>query len=209
MPNPGSSGLTLVAYYAGSPVGVSTTILEIPKGTIVIDYTNAVLYQKTSTTDNSTFTTLTSANTGTFVLPTISGGLLATGSVANDFSGSTGPFLTSTGASTFGGSTNTFSGGPIIESSIQTLTGAGAINVTTPVTLWVTTGAQAGTLADGTNGQIKKIVMKTDGGDGTLTPTTKTGYSTIVFNDAGDAVILQFFTTIGWIVLGSNGPTIS
>lgn len=41
-------------------------------------------------------------------LPTIVGGLTASGSVANDFSGSTGSFKTSTGAATFGGSANSF-----------------------------------------------------------------------------------------------------
>lgn len=90
----------------------------------------------------------------------------------------------------------------------QTLTGAGAVNVTTDTTLLVTTGANALTLADGAPGQIKKILMKTDGGDGTLTPTNKAGFSTIVFNDVGDAVTLQFQDGKWWII-GSYGVTIS
>ena len=44
----------------------------------------------------------------TLTTPVISGGLTASGSGANDFSGSTGAFKTSTGASTFGGSSNNF-----------------------------------------------------------------------------------------------------
>ncbi len=90
-----------------------------------------------------------------------------------------------------------------------TLTGAGAIGLTTVVTEIVTTGANALTLADGVDGQVKILVMKTDGGDGTLTPTTKTGFSTIVFNDAGDGCSLVFTTTTGWIVFSNNGCTIS
>ena len=68
----------------------------------------------------------------------------------------------------------------------QTLTGAGAINSTTSITLLVTTGTNALTIADGTqNGQLKYIVMKTDGGVGTLTGSNLVG-TNIVFNDAGE-----------------------
>ncbi len=96
-----------------------------------------------------------------------------------------------------------------LTGSVQTLTGAGAVNLTTTTTQIVTTGANALTLANGAHGQIKTLAMITDGGDGTLTPTTKTGYSTIVFNDAGDGCILQYFTTLGWIVIGNFGCTIA
>jgi len=72
-----------------------------------------------------------------------------------------------------------------------------------------TTGGQAEalTLADGTPGQILSIVLVTDGtGDGTLTPTTCTGFATIVFADAGDqASLLYVNDTIGWIILGTSG----
>lgn len=53
----------------------------------------------------------------------------------------------------------------------QALSGAGAINLTTPVTRFTSTGAsQALTLADGTiNGQKKTIIHVVDGGSGVLT----------------------------------------
>ncbi len=91
----------------------------------------------------------------------------------------------------------------------QALSGAGAVNVTTDTTLVTSTGANALTLANGTAGQIKRIIMVVDGGDATLTPTTKTGYTTIVFNDIADAVTLEYVTTLGWMVLSNNGCTIS
>lgn len=91
----------------------------------------------------------------------------------------------------------------------QALSGAGAVNLTTVITKVTSTGANALTLADGFDGQVKIIVMVVDGGDATLTPTTKTGFSTIVFNDIGDGVTLVFTTTTGWIVAGNNGATIS
>jgi len=74
-----------------------------------------------------------------------------------------------------------------------------------------TTGADAEalTLANGTPGQLLVINLTTDGGgDGTLTPTTKTGFTTIVFADAGDqAVLLYIDDTIGWILLAYKGLT--
>ncbi len=97
-----------------------------------------------------------------------------------------------------------------IVGSVQSLSGAGAINVTALTTAFTSTGgAQALTLTNGAAGQIKTILHVVDGGSGVLTPTTKTGFSTITFTNAGDAVTLQYFTTVGWIVIGWNGVTIT
>ena len=90
------------------------------------------------------------------------------------------------------------------DSAPQALSGAGAINVTSAVTAWTTTGSDAGSLADGAQGQIKIIVQVVDGGDGTLTPTNLLGATTITFADAGDAVVLMWMTQ-GWAVIGSGG----
>ena len=72
-----------------------------------------------------------------------------------------------------------------------------------------TTGADAEalTLADGRPGQILVINLTTDGGgDGTLTPATATGWSTIVFADALDQATLLFVNdSIGWVILGAKG----
>lgn len=108
--------------------------------------------------------------------------------------------ITSTGMTT---ATGGLTGG------VQTLAAAGAVDLTTLITRIDSAGAIALTLADGANGQVKIIVMGTDGGDATLTPTTKTGYTTITFNDAGDGVTLTFITTKGWIVAGNNGATLA
>lgn len=105
--------------------------------------------------------------------------------------------------------TNLTIGALLLSTSIQSLSGAGAVNITNYITEVTTTGANALTLADGTNGQFKIIRMVADGGDGTLTPTTKTGYSTITFNDVGDTVILQFRTTTGWWIVSSYGCTVA
>lgn len=106
------------------------------------------------------------------------------------------------------GVTNTFTGSLIMTP--QALSGAGAVNVTTSSTAYTSTGAsQALTLANGSVGQIKTICHVVDGGSGILTPTTKAGYSTITFTNAGDSVTLQYHTTAGWCVIGSYGVTIA
>ena len=102
---------------------------------------------------------------------------------------------------------NLTSNGALI-STPQALTGAGAVNVTTLTTAVTTTApAQALTLANGTNGQIKTIVHQALSGGGTwvLTPTTKTGYTTITSTAVGETCTLQFFTTIGWCILSLRG----
>ncbi len=94
----------------------------------------------------------------------------------------------------------------------QTATGGGsavALSLNTAHSAIVTSGAQAFTLANGVNGQIKTISMVTDGGDATLTPATLAGGSTITFNDVGDSVVLIYNTTGGWAILSQNGVTVA
>ena len=96
----------------------------------------------------------------------------------------------------------------IITGSTESLSGAGAVNLTDLITEITTTGANALTLANGSAGQVKIITMIVDGGDGTLTPATLAGGTTITFNDVGDGVILVYGTA-GWVVVGNNGATIA
>lgn len=95
-----------------------------------------------------------------------------------------------------------------LEDSLQTLTGAGAVSVETPYTNLITTGVNALTLADASEGKRKTIVMITDGGDGTLTPANPLGFSTVVFNSVGDSVDLLFINS-KWVVIGSYGVVIA
>ena len=90
----------------------------------------------------------------------------------------------------------------------QTLTGAGAVNLTSQITYINTTGANALTLADGVQGQTKQIVMRQDLGNGTLTPTNLAGATTITFNDVGDTVSLMFLDS-EWHIMGYYGVVIA
>lgn len=96
-----------------------------------------------------------------------------------------------------------------VTATVQSLSGAGAVNLTNMMTSLTTTGAsQALTLADGTAGLIKIITHTVDGGSAVLTPTTKIGFSTITFTAVGDSVILVY-TAAGWAIVGSRGVTIA
>jgi hypothetical protein len=97
---------------------------------------------------------------------------------------------------------------PLLYSGVQVLTGAGAVDLTSPITHIVTTGANALTLADGIEGQTKMIIMKTDGGDGTLTPANFAQGTTITFDAVGESVYL-LFTNGGWHKMGGHDATIA
>lgn len=88
----------------------------------------------------------------------------------------------------------------VAKDSSEELTVAGAVSLVTSLTyLDSTAGAMAMTLADGSAGQEKTIIMTVDGGDATVTPANFLNGTAIVFNDVGDAVTLRFDGT-NWII---------
>ena len=93
---------------------------------------------------------------------------------------------------------------------VQTLTGSGStevINLTDTVTLLITTGSsQQFSLADGVEGQLKIISMKTDGGSGIVTPANFVNGTTITFDDVEDTVTLLYQST-GWVALARQNAT--
>lgn len=105
-----------------------------------------------------------------------------------------------------------YQGTGVIDDGLSGSTTSAADSLAIPVThryVAKTTGADAEalTLADGKEGQELTISLVTDGGgDGTLTPTTKSGFATIVFADAGDTATLKFIdSTVGWVIVGLAG----
>lgn len=87
----------------------------------------------------------------------------------------------------------------------QSLSGAGAVDITNAFTQLTTTGAaQALTLANGSVGEIKIISHVVDGGSAVLTPTTKIGFTTITFTAVGDTAML-IYTSAGWDIVALNG----
>lgn len=111
--------------------------------------------------------------------------------------------------STTGAVTTNASFGTDVILGTQSLSGAGAVDITNAYTNLTTTGAaQALTLADGALGEIKVIAHAVDGGSAVLTPTTKIGFSTITFTAVGDTATLVY-TSAGWAIIGSRGVTIA
>ena len=73
------------------------------------------------------------------------------------------------------------------------------------LTSLTTTGAaQALTLADGVVGLIKIIAHVVDGGSAVLTPTTKSGFTTITFTAVGESAML-IYTVSGWVIVSLRG----
>ena len=99
--------------------------------------------------------------------------------------------------------------GKVVFSETTTSSGAGAVSVNGHIHEITTTAADALTLADGTEGQRLAVIMVTDGGDGTLTPTNLAGaQTTITFDAVGESVDL-LFTNGSWHIVGSYGVAIA
>jgi hypothetical protein len=103
-------------------------------------------------------------------------------------------------------------GGTGASGTVQSLSGAGAVNITSLATAFTSTATgNALTLADGAQGQLKTIIYVAEaaGGDtGVLTPTNLGSGTTITFNAVGDSVTLQFAGTDWWVV-GFRGAVVA
>lgn len=98
---------------------------------------------------------------------------------------------------------------PVLHSSTQAITGAGAISLTTSITELDTTGGGAYTLADGVEGQLKFVVFVLDSGtNATITPTNLAGGTTLTFSNVGESALL-LFTNANWTVVATNGGVIA
>ena len=99
-----------------------------------------------------------------------------------------------------------------ITGGVQSLSGAGAADLTNLITeLTTAAGAAAVTLADGsTSGQVKIINHIVDGGGtATVTPTTFANGTSIAFDAVGESVTLVWNSTVGWVATSVNGATVS
>ena len=102
--------------------------------------------------------------------------------------------------------------GATITGGVQSLSGAGAVDLTNLVTeLTTAAGAAAVTLANGTtSGQIKIITMVVDGGGtATVTPATFASGTTLAFDAVAETATLVWNSSIGWILSADRGVTIA
>lgn len=130
-------------------------------------------------------------------------------------SGTTLGFGTIAAAGIASGSVTTAKLGTEVRGAHQALSGAGAINLTTPVTRFTSTGAsQALTLADGSVvGQRKRIIHVVDGGSGVLTAGGSLhlgdSLASITIASLWDWVELEWQTAGGWHVVGWAGAGVT
>ncbi len=107
------------------------------------------------------------------------------------------------------GSIVSIAGGVI--NATQTITSATslAISLSTLITFFDgSLGAITATLANGTVGQTKILIMTNNTNQASVTPTTKLGFTTITFNGNGDSATL-IYTSSGWVIVNERNTTIS
>lgn len=90
-----------------------------------------------------------------------------------------------------------------VKHTCDRLSGAGAASLETHTTLITSTGAgQVVTLADGSEGQVKRFIQIVDGGSAVITPANFGGAAstTVTLVDAGDSVTFEFWGGNWWLV---------
>lgn len=199
-----STSPTLVTPTLG--IATATSINKVAITAPATSATLTIANGKTLTANNS----LTLAGTdGKTLTVNNSLTLAGTDSTTMTFPSTSASIARTDAAQTFTGD-QTING--TIIGNVQSLTGPGAVNVTSFSTAFTSTATgNALTLANGTVGGIKVVayVAEAAGADtGILTPTTRVGYSTITFTNVGDSVTLQYFTQ-GWAVIGVRGATVA
>lgn len=176
--------------------------------TPILGVATATTINKVDITPPATGATLTLADNKTFTV-NHSLTLAGTDGTTMTFPSTSATIARTDAANTFTGD-QTFNGA--IIGSIQSLSGPGAVNITTGTTAFTSTGTgDALTLADGVAGQLKMIVYVAEaaGADtGILTPTNLGGYTTITFTNVGDSCLLQFIGT-DWWVISAQGVTLA
>jgi len=200
----GASGYLSASSVISQSVGAVTTTTLTASGAIVGQSTLAItgaatLSSTLAVTGAVTHSsTLTQTGIATFnAAPVFAAGATASGAVDFDLSGSTAALKTPSGLTTITGDLLMTAAKVVGFGAPQALSGAGAVNVTTLVTLVTSTGAgDALTMADGTRaGQLKFVSMVVDGGSAVLTPTTKTNFTTLTLTAAYDWGLMQWSGT--------------
>lgn len=204
----GGTGATTSTGTGSVVLATSPTINSPTLVTPALGLASAMSINRVAFTAPATSATVTIAD-GKTLSVTQSVTLAGTDGTTMTFPSTSAAIARTDAAQTFTG--NQTVNGAVIG-NVQSLSGAGAVDVTSFSTAFTSTATgNALTLANGTVGQVKIVayVAEAAGADtGVLTPTTRVGYSTITFTNVGDSVTLQYFTQ-GWAVVGVRGATVA
>ena len=104
-------------------------------------------------------------------------------------------------------SRNSFDG-PLLLASTDDVADATAVSLATAVSTFATSASETATLATGTEGQVKTLIMASDSGDMVVTVEEAgwkaSGSGTVTFDDRGDTCTLQYINA-KWYATASNG----
>ena len=103
---------------------------------------------------------------------------------------------------------NNYYSNPIFLASSEDLANAAAASLVTTASYFTTSAAETATLNAGSDGQIKTLMMRADGGDMVITVTNPGwgGAGTITFTAIGQGCTLQYINS-KWFCIGNNGAT--
>lgn len=200
-----------------SSVGTVTSVAVSP-GTGIQVSGGPITTNGTITITNTGVTRLTagsgvslSGSTGNVTISALQPGGTVTSVNVNSPNGSlsvSGGPVTTIGTISVDLSSNVNVTGKLSLSGSQDLSSGSAVNLAVTAS-YFSTGAspETATLAAGTAGQIKTLMMTTDGGGEmviTVTNAAWGGSGTLTFADVGDACTLQYVNS-KWFVIGNNG----
>ena len=98
--------------------------------------------------------------------------------------------------------------GPLLLASTDDVADATAVSLATAVSTFATSASETATLATGTEGQVKTLIMASDSGDMVVTVEEAgwkaSGSGTVTFDDRGDTCTLQYINA-KWYATASNG----